>query len=66
MLQHRKMIQISTENLNWYESTYGGATLSWIVDMCLTEFRLAHTITPQQYAEIAGQQLYDKVQEEVE
>ena len=49
------MVMLSSENLEWYEQQYAGATLSWALDMLFTNFRLAHVSTPGDYAKIAAE-----------
>lgn len=64
-VQQRKMIQLSTANVDWFERTYGGATLSWVLDELLGEFRVAHTHTPQEYAAIAAEALQEKIEDKL-
>lgn len=64
-LQQRKMIQLSNDNVEWFEQTYGGSTLSWVLDELLREFREASVHTPREYAEIAAKALHKKIEDKL-
>ena len=57
----RKTVELSEENVNWFQETYSGitnnASLSWVLDLMLTKFREAHDKTPEQLAEIGAAEL---------
>jgi hypothetical protein len=57
----RKSVELAEENVNWFYETYGdisnNASLSWVLDLMLTEFRKAHDKTPQELAAIGAAEL---------
>lgn len=59
------MIQLSNDNVEWFEKTYGGSTLSWALDGLLTEFRAAHVHSPADYMKIAADALHLKIEEKL-
>lgn len=64
MIQLRKTIQVSKDDFDWLQKTYGeDVNLSWIVSELLSKFRLVHTLTPQTYAEIAAKAFHDEIEE---
>lgn len=64
-IQQRKMVQLSNDNVEWFERVYGGSTLSWVLDELLTQFRVAHVHSPQEYARIAAETLQGKIEEKL-
>jgi hypothetical protein len=61
----RRSVELSTANITWYESTYGGATLSWVVDLLLAEFKSAHHLEPKELAAIGARVLKRKIDENI-
>lgn len=61
----RKQVELSKENVEWYETHYQGASFSWVLDLLLTKFREAQTMTPVDYADIAAKQLSRDIREEL-
>ena len=60
-----KKVQLSDENVEWFEITYGKeASISWALDLLLSKFRELHTIAPIDYASIAATQLNRDIEEE--
>lgn len=57
----RKTVELSEDNVTWFQETYSGitnnASLSWVLDLMLTKFREAHDKTPEQLAEIGASEL---------
>lgn len=57
----RKNVELTEDNVNWFYETYGeisnNASLSWVLDLMLTQFRAAHEHTPQEYAKIGAAEL---------
>lgn len=61
-----KKVELSTRNLEWYYKNYGtNASISWILDLLLTRFREAQTLTPSDYADIAARQLDKDIKDEL-
>ena len=48
------MVYLNSVDVEWYEKTYEGASLSWILSALLEKFREAHVHTPGDYALIAA------------
>ena len=61
----RKMVDLSLENVEWYETHYPKASFSWILDLLLSNFREAQTLTPVDYASIAANKLDKDIKEEM-
>lgn len=61
----RKMVDLSTENVEWYELHYPKASFSWVLDLLLTNFREAQTLTPVDYASIAAKKLDNDIKDEM-
>lgn len=63
----RKTVELNADNIAWFQETYGAASsrasLSWVLDMLLTKFREAHTITPEELAAIGAAELKKMLQE---
>lgn len=57
----RKTVELSEDNVTWFQETYSGitnnASLSWVLDLMLTKFREAHDKTPEQLAAIGAAEL---------
>ena len=49
-------VNLSTENIEWFRSTYPSENMSWIVDMMLTHFRELHIATPSDLAKLAAEE----------
>lgn len=65
-LQTRKMVSLSTDNIDWFERTYGKeASLSWALDLMFQKFRDAHTHTPEEYAKIGAQMAVADIESEL-
>ncbi len=63
MIQLRKTIQVSKDDYDWFIKTYGPeANLSWALGQLLSEFRVAHVRTPQDYAKIAAKELSEQIE----
>lgn len=55
----RKNVELSEENVNWYQQTFPGGSLSGILDQLLQFFREHTEHTPEEYARVAAQHLAD-------
>lgn len=60
----RKLIELSKSNVEWYETNYPGQSFSWVLDLLLSKFRAAQTLTPADYAEIAANELAKDIRDE--
>lgn len=62
----RKTVELAEDNVNWFYDTYGeisnNASLSWVLDLMLEQFRKAHDKTPQEYAVIGAAALKEMLQ----
>lgn len=57
-MKARKAVELSEENVQWFQDTYSGnASLSWLLDMLMTKFREAHTQTPAELARLGAEEL---------
>lgn len=67
VIQERKMVSLSKDNIDWFERTYGkAASLSWALDLCFQKFRDAHTHTPEEYAKIGAEMAVADIEGEVD
>ena len=57
----RKGIEVSREDLDWYEKTYPKGSLNWLLQLLLYEFRLAHKESPADYAKRGAEELKRKL-----
>lgn len=57
----RKTVELDEENVSWFNETYGEVggkpSLSWVLDLMLTQFRAAHTHTPAELAAVGAIEL---------
>lgn len=60
------MVELPTDFTIWFEETYSGASLSWVLSLLATEFKNAHSITPQELAAIGAKELKRRVEENLE
>lgn len=60
-----KKVELSRENVEWFELHYPKASFSWVLDLLLTNFREAQTMTPVDYAQIAANKLSREIKEEL-
>lgn len=54
-------VQLSETNLSSFAKYYPGKNLSWALDLLLEKFVMQLDKTPEEYAEIAVQQLKDEL-----
>lgn len=59
----RKMVELNSEDVNWFEVAYSGAHISWVLSMLLQEFRKSHSLNPSDYAAIAASSLQGQIQD---
>jgi hypothetical protein len=59
------MVDLSEENVEWYEIHYPKGSFSWVLDLLLTNFRQAQTLTPVDYAAIAANKLDKDIRDEM-
>lgn len=59
----RKVVELNTEDTNWFQEAYEGAHLSWVLTMLLKEFRKSHALAPADYAAIAAKSLYGQIED---
>ncbi len=57
----RKMVELNTEDVSWFNESYAGAHLSWVLTMLLSEFRKCHALAPIDYAAIAAKSLEGQI-----
>lgn len=57
----RKMVELNSEDVSWFNTAYQGAHLSWVLSMLMGEFRKAHSLTPADYAAIGAKQLQGQI-----
>ena len=57
----RKSVELTEDNVSWFYETYGdisnNASLSWVLDLMLEQFRHAHDKTPAELAAIGAAEL---------
>ena len=57
----RKTVELTEDNVTWFYDTYGeisnNASLSWMLDLMLEQFRKAHDKTPAELAAIGAAEL---------
>ena len=61
MSRRVNIIFSNEEDVQWFEEHYPKASLSWLCSVLLEKFRLVHTMTPSDYAEIAARELKDEL-----
>lgn len=59
----RRMVGLNSDDVDWYERTYGEDRLSWVLAMLLQKFREAHQHTPEFYADLAAKTLKEEIEE---
>lgn len=57
----RKYIELNQDDVDWFEQQYPKGSLSAVVQMMLTKFREANTLTPADYAKIAADALTEEL-----
>jgi len=57
----RRVVELNTEDAEWFENQYPDGSYSWLFSMLLHEFRVANTHTPHDYARFAAEALTDKI-----
>jgi hypothetical protein len=60
-----KKVELSKDNVEWFETHYPKASFSWVLDLLMTAFREAQTLTPTDYAAIAAAQINRDIKEEL-
>lgn len=58
-----RQVKLDDEDVNWYNSTYPGGSLTWVLGLMLKEFRKAHSLTPADYAAIGAKELRKQLEE---
>ena len=56
-------VAIDEDNVKWFNETYPKGSFGWLFNMLLTEFRKAHSMTPQDYGAIGARELKKKLEE---
>lgn len=59
----RRMVGLNSDDVEWYERTYGEDRLSWVLAMLLQKFREAHQHTPEFYAQIGAEELKHDIED---
>ena len=59
------MVSLPSETVAWFEETYQGASLSWVLGLLLSEFQRVHSLTPSDYAALGAAALKRKIEDEV-
>lgn len=61
----RKMVELDRENVLWFNAHYPHGNFSWVLNMLLEQFKLAHKETPRDYAALGAAELKRLVDGEV-
>lgn len=59
----RRMVGLNSDDVEWYEATYGEDRLSWVLAMLLQSFRDAHKETPLFYSDLAAKKLKVEIED---
>ena len=62
--QVRKRVFLDIDDVQWFEATYGGATLTWIVNILIKNFRALHKVFPEDTARQAAAESISEAQVE--
>lgn len=57
----RKKLELSCENIDWYERAYPGGSLTALVDSLLEKFRLLHSTEVEDFPRLAAEQVKEEV-----
>lgn len=57
----RKQVDFDDDVIEFFTTRYGGASVSWVVNLLMREFMHAHKETPQDYARIGAEVLKKKI-----
>jgi len=57
------MVSLPSETVAWFEETYSGASLSWVLGLLLDEFKQVHSVSPVDLAHLGAQALKRKIED---
>lgn len=59
-----KKIEIENDLLEWLQTAYPGAAITWVVNGLLRAFKDSHAMSPQDIMIVAAQDFQDKASEQ--
>lgn len=61
MATTRVNISLDSDNVEWFNETYKGASLSWWINLLLQKSKEVMTTTPEDFARIAAEALKEEL-----
>lgn len=61
MATTRMNVSLDTGHVEWFNETYKGASLSWLLNLLLEKFKDVNNVKPEDYAKLAAEQLKEEL-----